>query len=91
MSTIGPGERVLYLNPPDYGHYAISAGSGEPWRFAVSSKERSEILLDGAAGPASARHAVLFGDAHVTWPPLFCEAGPTPTRPGFPICLYTVE
>ena len=91
VSTIGPGERVLYLNPPDYGHYAISAGSGEPWRFAVSSEPTSTLSLDGAARPSSASYAVVFGDSPVTWPPLFCEAGPTPTRPGFPICLYSIE
>ncbi len=83
LEAIPDGERVRYLDPPDYGYYAISAGSGEPWRFETS--------LVGAAMADQARYVLLAAEPVATRPPVFCDRGPKPSRPGFPICLYRAE
>jgi hypothetical protein len=93
VTAIPAGERVLYFEPPDYGHYAIAVGSGEPWRF--------EIFLGGAdmsredrfaiASQMGTRYVLLANGPDENRGAIFCEAGPTPWRPGFPICLYAVE
>jgi len=79
--TIAIDERVLYPSPPDYGHYAIQAGSGRPWQFDVRHS------------PGGARYLLLTGEAAYLngATAVFCDAGPSKTRPGFPVCLYAVD
>jgi hypothetical protein len=76
IAAIPAGERVAYLDPPDYGYYAVLAGSSQPWRF--------EILV-GAAGSRDGL-VITSGVTPSERPPAFCESGPS--RPGFPLCLY---
>lgn len=93
VKALPPDGRVLQLDPPDYGHYAIAAGSGEPWRFGVSSDgfgglQKSAFALASEEGFG---WVVITNESFGVRNAVFCDDGPTPSRPGFPICLYAVR